>query len=184
MVANTDNALLFLVTAVLKLALAVFLLRVLLQLVRADFYNPVSQVVYRLTRPVVMPLSRVLRTWRRIDLAGCLVLFLLGLVYVFTVASLLPLNIGWLKACWFAVLEILSMAIYIYTLSLFAMAVLSWVGPGVNNPAANVLWSLNEPLLRPVRRLPHTVAGLDLSPIPVMLILMTLDRLLPLGPFR
>ncbi len=50
------------------------------------------------------------------------------------------------------------------------MALLSWVGPGVSNPAANVLWSLNEPLLRPVRRVLPPISGLDLSPIPVILI--------------
>jgi YggT family protein len=61
--------------------------------------------------------------------------------------------------------------------------VLSWVGPGTNNPAANVLWSLCEPLLRPVRRILPPVSGIDLSPVPVMLLLGFIDRLLPLGPF-
>jgi YggT family protein len=184
MVANTNNALFFLITAVLDLALCAFLMRVLLQLSRADFYNPISQLVYRLTRPVVMPLSRVLPRWKRLDLAAALVLFLLGVIYILVVAGLIQLSPDWLDVCWFALLKIASLTLNLYTLSLFALAILSWVGPGVNNPTANVLWSLNEPLLRPVRRILPPVSGLDLSPIPVMLILQTLDKLLPLGPFR
>jgi YggT family protein len=183
MAANADNALFFLVTSLLDLALCLFLLRVLLQLSRSDFYNPISQLVWQLTRPVVGPLARAIPRWRRVDLAAALVLLLLGVIYVEVVAGILQLSPGWF-ALWYALLKIASLALNLYTLSLFALAILSWVGPGVNNPTANVLWSLNEPLLRPVRRILPPVQGLDLSPIPVMIALQFLDRLLPLGVFR
>ncbi|MDR3416299.1 MAG: YggT family protein [Nevskia sp.] len=184
MVANTNNALLFLITSLLDLALCAFLLRVLLQLSRSDFYNPISQLVWRVTQPVVGPLSKAIPRWQRLDLAASLVLLLIALVYVEVVAGLIQYNPGWLSALWFALLKIASLALNLYTLSLFALALLSWVGPGVSNPAANVLWSLNEPLLRPVRRILPPIGGLDLSPVPVMLLLQFVDRLLPLGPFR
>jgi YggT family protein len=184
MVANTSNALFFLITALLDLGLCAFLLRVLLQLVRADFYNPISQLVWRLTQPVVGPLGRAIPRWQRLDIAASLVLLLIAVIYVEVVAGLLQVPVTWLGALWFALLKLLSLTLNIYTLSLFALAILSWVGPGVSNPAANVLWSLNEPLLRPVRRILPPISGLDLSPIPVMLILQTLDRWLPLGVFR
>jgi YggT family protein len=55
----------------------------------------------------------------------------------------------------------------------------------VNNPASNILWSLNEPILRPVRRFIPPMSGLDLSPLVVILLLQVLNRLLPLpGAFR
>lgn len=184
MIANTDNALFFLITAVLDLALCAFLLRLMLQLARADFYNPISQLIWRLTQPVVGPLGRVIPRLQRLDLATALVVVVIALIYIEVVAGLLSQPVGWGYALWLALLKVLSLALNIYTLSLFAMAILSWVGPGVSNPAANVLFSLNEPLLRPVRRILPSIGGLDLSPIPVMLILQTLDRLLPLGLFR
>lgn len=184
MIANTNNALFFLITAILDLGLCVFLLRLMLQLVRADFYNPVSQLIWRLTQPVVGPLGRMIPRWQRLDIATALMVLLIALIYVEVVAGLLQQHVGWGEGLWLALLKVFSLALNIYTLSLFAMAILTWVGPGVSNPAANVLFSLNEPLLRPMRRILPPIGGLDLSPIPVMLILQTLDRLLPLGVFR
>lgn len=186
MIATTANALFFLVTATLNLALWIFILRVLLQLTRADFYNPISQLVWRLTQPPTGWLARWLPRWKRLDSAAALLCFVLALVYVKAVASfdVSWSRLPWSQVAWLAILKLVSSTLNLYTLSLFALAVVSWIGPGVSNPAANVLWSLNEPLLRPVRRILPPIAGLDLSPIPVMLLLQFLDRLLPLGPFR
>jgi YggT family protein len=181
LVANAGNALLFLLTTVADLMLGVVLLRVLLQGARADFYNPISQLVWRLTQPVVRPLQAVVPRWRRVDLAGILLLYLLSFLFVQLVINFLGVgSVGIPAALWFALLKIITLTLNLYTLSLFAQAILSWVGPGVTNPAANVLWSLNEPLLRPVRRILPPLAGLDLTPIPVMLALQVLDRLLEL----
>jgi len=85
---------------------------------------------------------------------------------------------GWLDVLQLSVLIIVNLTAKLYVLSIFAQALLSWLGPGVNNPNANILWSLNEPLLRPVRRILPPFSGLDLSPIPVILILLTIDHVL------
>ena len=183
MSANTNNALLFLLTAVFDLAVCLFLLRVLLQLVRADFYNPISQLVWRMTQPVVIPLTRVVPRYKRLDIASTLVILVLAFVEVEAIGSLLELHIALTLAAWFTLLKIVAMLLRLYTLSLFVQAILSWVGPGTSNPAANVLWSLNDPLLRPVRRALPLIAGLDLSPVVVMILLQVLYRLLPLPGF-
>jgi YggT family protein len=59
-------------------------------------------------------------------------------------------------------------------------AILSWFGPGVNNPTSNILWSMNEPLLRPIRRVIPPVSGLDLSPLVAIIGLQVLVMLVPL----
>jgi YggT family protein len=185
--ASTTGALFFLVTAVFDLALCAFILRIVLQLTRADFYNPISQLVWRLTQPAVGPLLNLVRRYRRFDIAGFIVLFVLALFYVWVISSFdISFRVSWSAAVKIAGLKIISLTLNLYTLSLFALAILSWVGPGVSNPTANVLWSLNEPLLRPVRRVLPPVSGLDLSPLPVMLILQTLDHWITplLGPFH
>lgn len=181
--ANLNNGVIFLVGTLLEIAMGIMLARVLLQLVRADFYNPISQLVWKLTQPVVRPLQRLIPRWHTLDLAGSLLLYALALLYVEVVASLWGFDVGLGFALVQALLKLLSLTFNLYTLSLFAQALLSWIGPGVSNPAANVLWSLNEPLLRPVRRILPPLGGLDLSPVPVMLVLQLADRLLPLSPF-
>jgi YggT family protein len=180
MLANTDNALLFLVSSLSDLVLAALLVRILLQLSRAEFYNPISQLVWKLSKPVVDPVARFVPRWKRLDSACALVLLVASMIFVELVSGILDLRIPLGESFAFAVLKVVSLALGVYTLSLFAQAILSWVGPGVSNPASNVLWSLNEPLLRPVRRILPPVSGLDLSPIPVMLLLQVFDRLLPL----
>lgn len=183
------NAVVFLIPAIFDLALSVLILRLLLQLSRANFYNPISQLIWRATQPVVGPLARFIPRWRTLDIAGLLVLLAATLASVWLLNALLPEVFyvgGAAMGLKLALLIILNLTAKLYALSIFAQALLSWVGPGTSNPNANVLFSLNEPLLRPVRRILPPVSGLDLSPIPVMLILLTIIHALAaeLGNFR
>ncbi len=103
------------------------------------------------------------------------------IAYVWILNALVPVFFyvsGWLDVLQLAVLIIINLTAKLYVLSIYAQALLNWVGPGVNNPNAKILWSLNEPLLRPVRRILPPISGLDLSPIPVILILLTIDHVL------
>lgn len=183
--ANADNAILFLVTTLFDLAMWLLLLRILLQWVRADFYNPMSQLVWQTTRYPTDWVRKVLPRWRNLDTAALAVLFALTVIYVYSTVALLGLDIDLANALVDAVLKIVVLTVNLYTFTLFVQAILSWLGPGVNNPASNVLWSLNEPMLRPVRRLIPPVSGLDLAPLVLMLLLQVLARLIPLpGLFR
>jgi YggT family protein len=186
MIATADNALLFLVKALLVLAMGVYLLRLLLQLTHANFYNPISQVVYKLSQPLTRPLGRIVPRLRNFDTSAALVLLALALLYTWIIGALLDGTPALLELLWIALLVIVSLTLKLYFLCLFAMALLSWVGPGVSNPTANVLWSLCDPLLRPVRRVLPLVSGIDLSPIPVLILLELFDRLLlpQLGVFN
>ncbi|MGH8461706.1 MAG: YggT family protein [Stenotrophobium sp.] len=185
MAANADNALYFLVTTLFDLVLWAFLLRVLLQWVRADFYNPISQLIWQVTRYPADWLRGIVPRWRNLDNAALLVLFLLATIYIYIVSALLGFHIDSLSLAAYALLKIAVLLVNLLTFTLFVQAILSWVGPGVNNSASNVLWSLNEPLLRPVRRFIPPMAGLDLSPLAVMLALQVVSRLIPLpGVFR
>jgi len=171
---------------VLDLVICAFMLRVILQLVRANFYNPISQLVWRVTQTVTMPLSRVLPRWGRWDIAATILLVAAAVLNIVVIDSLLGLQRGWGQIAWFSVLKIASLGLQMYTLSLLVVTILSWVGPGVTNPVASVLWSITEPVLRPVRRVLPPIAGLDLSPIPVMIVFQSLDRWLAslLGVFH
>lgn len=183
--ANADNAIFFLVSTLFDLAMWLLLLRILLQWVRADFYNPMSQLVWQTTRYPTDWVRKVLPRWRNLDTAALAVLFVLTTIYVYSTVALLGLDIDLPNALIDAALKIVVLTVNLYTFTLFVQAILSWLGPGVNNPASNVLWSLNEPMLRPVRRLIPPVAGLDLAPLVLMLLLQVVARLIPLpGLFR
>lgn len=160
---------------VLDLVICAFLLRVILQLVRANFYNPISQLIWKVTQPVTVPLTRFLPRWRNVDIAAVLVLGLIAILDIVIVGGLYARSLDAGQTVWFALLKIVSLGLRLYTLCLLVVTILSWVGPGTSNPAANVLWSITEPVLRPVRRILPPIAGLDLSPIPVMIVFQALD---------
>ncbi|HSW14879.1 MAG TPA: YggT family protein [Solimonas sp.] len=174
------NAVYYLVSTLFDLALWLFLLRVILQWVRADFYNPVSQMIWRATRYPTDAMRRFIPQWRTLNVAALLVVFVLALIYVHTISGILHLRLSRWPALGFATLKLITATVNLYSFTLFVQAVLSWLGPGVNNPASNVLWSMNEPLLRPMRRLIPSVSGLDLSPLVVILALQVISRLIPL----
>lgn len=183
--ANASNAMLFLVTTLFDLAMWAFLLRIILQAVRADFYNPISQMIWQVTRYPTDWLRPVMPNLRNVNSAAGLVVAVVAIVYIYVVVGLLGFSVGVFSAVWFAALKIVVLTINLYTFTIFVQAIMSWLGPGVNNPASNILWSMNEPLLRPARRIIPPLSGLDLSPLAVILLLQVLNRLLPLpGAFR
>lgn len=183
--ANTANALLFLVTTLFDLLMWIYLLRILLQWQRADFYNPISQAIWKVTRFPTDALRPYLPSPRGFNIAAALTVAVISLVYIYTIVGLLGFDVGLVPAAGYAILKIAALLGNLYTLTLVIQAIMSWLGPGVNNPASNILWSLNEPLLRPVRRVIPPLSGLDLSPLVVILALQVFIRLLPLpGIFR
>lgn len=178
--AQAANALIYLINTLFNLYMGAVLLRIVLQWVRADFYNPISQLVWKITQPVLSPLKNLLPRWRKLDLAALLLLLILAAIYVQIIGSLWNLSIGLFATLWFSVLKILSLGISIYTASIIIYAILSWFGPGLSNPAANILFSINEPLLRPIRKVVPPLSGLDLSPLVAILLLQVAGMLLPL----
>ncbi|WP_028080636.1 YggT family protein [Solimonas soli] len=183
--ANAANALLFLVTTLFDIAMWVYLLRVLLQWSRADFYNPISQAIWKATRFPSDWLRPYLPNVRNINIAAVLMLGVIAVLYIYVVIGILGFSLNPLSVTWYAALKLVAVTVNLYTFTIFIHAIMSWLGPGVNNPASNILWSLNEPLLRPMRRIIPPVSNLDLSPLVVILILQVLNRLLPLpGAFR
>ena len=182
--ANTSNAVLFLLGTLFQLYLWAILLRILLQLVRADFYHPLSQVVWSITRIPLQPLQTYVPKYRRLDVAATLLAVAVAALYVSLIAGLLNLRLDGFMLLRYSALKVVVTLLNLYTFCLFAQALLSWLGPGVNNPAGSILWSLNEPLLRPVRRWLPPMGGLDLAPLALILALQFFNMLVPAGPFR
>ena len=159
------------------LYLLVVLLRFLLQLARADFYNPLSQFIAKATNPVLLPLRRVIPGLFGLDLA-CLVL---ALVVQFVTVFLCLLMAGIfnpLTALLWGALGIVSMVMYIYYICMIAMIILSWIAPQTRHPAAMLAIQLVRPLCVPIQRLLPAMGGIDISPIFVFLFLQVIRMLI------
>lgn len=160
----------YLIQALGSIALLIFLVRLLLQLCRVNFYNPISQFVFKTTQPVLAPVRKVIPTYRTFDSASLVMAIFvqwLMIQLILTVAGvglmLTPLSLGW------AALGTLSTLLNIYFYGLLAVIILSWVAPGNRHPMAELLSDLMEPVMAPFRRVVPSLGGLDLSPILVFL---------------
>lgn len=160
----------YLIQTVLSLYLLAMLLRFLLQLVRADFYNPISQFLVKVTNPLVLPLRKLVPGYAGLDLASLLLALLLQLLGI--IAILLLSDIGMppipLLVVW-SLLGIIGLLVNIYFFALLAMIILSWVSPGGNNPALYLLYQITEPVMAPFRKILPPMGGLDFSPILVFI---------------
>lgn len=168
----------FVVRTLLGLYAAVVLLRFLLQLTRADFYNPLSQLVVKVTTPVLRPLRRLIPGYAGMDLAALVLAWLVKSLELFIVALLAAPHFSPFGAPAWALPALVSLTIDIFVFSVIIRAILSWLNPDPYHPAARVLDNLTEPVMRPARRLLPPVGGLDLSPVLVLVGLVLLRMLL------
>jgi YggT family protein len=177
------NAALFLVQTVTNLYLLTILFRFVLQQVRADFHNPLSQFVVAVTNPVIVPARRVIPSIGRVDTATLFVLVALQCLVTWLLLAILGAAIDVETFVLYVVLRLISLTLWFYVISIFIYAILSLVAPSTYSPIAMLLGQVVGPVLRPVRRILPPIAGFDLSPMVVLVLLYALDIALPLPRF-
>lgn len=157
------NAALFLVTLLFETYIMIILLRVWLQLARADFYNPLSQFIVKATQPVVAPLRRVIPSVGGLDLASVVFAYVVACAMVFTLITLQqPIMPGVADVLIIGAIKLVKQCFNIVFYVLILRAILSWVSQG-RSPVEYVLSQLSEPILSPIRRFIPAIGGLDLS---------------------
>lgn len=172
------NAATFVIETVFSVYILVVMLRLLLQLVRADFYNPVSQAIVRVTQPPLKTLRRVIPGYSGVDLASVTLLLALQMIELWLVLLVLGRDAALAGLVVLSIARLLELLIYVFMFSIFALVILSWIQPNTHNPITGLLDSIASPVMRPARRLLPPMGGLDLSPIVVLLALGVLLRLL------
>jgi YggT family protein len=162
----------YLIQTLISIYMVAMLLRFILQLVRADFYNPISQFLVKATNPLVLPLRKIIPGFGGLDIATLVLALLLqvaAIVSLLLLNSLALPNPG-LILVW-AALGILGLLVNIYFFALLAMIILSWVAPGNSHPGIYLLHQITEPVMAPVRKVVPALGGLDLSPIFVFILI-------------
>ncbi|MCY3731910.1 MAG: YggT family protein [Rhodospirillaceae bacterium] len=163
--------LIFIFEALSRLYLLAFLLRFILHWVRADFYNPFAQSIVKITNPLIVPVRRFVPSSRTIDVPALVVLLMLEAVVTWVLVYIAGGVLGFGELLPVTLYRLISLALWFYFWSIIIYVVLSWIGQRGYNPVAAVLSEINEPLLRPFRRIMPSIAGLDLSPLVALLLL-------------
>lgn len=146
------------------LVLLAFVLRLLFQLVRSDFRDPVADAVVRVTNWLILPLRRLLPPVGKIDSATVAAVLLIALART----ALLVLLAGytyfnWLVGLHVMLVDLVELVLKIYLVALLAYALISFIAPGGYAPGMRLVSQLCEPLLKPVRRLIPPIGQIDLS---------------------
>jgi YggT family protein len=178
-----QNALLFLIKTIADLYLLTYLLRFILQWVRADYYNPLVQFIVRVTNPLVVPARRLLPSVAGVDLPTLVVLIALEALVTWLLLVLAGVSAPLAWFAFYVLLRLISLTLWFYLMAILIYVVLSWVGQRQHSPVGAVLGALVEPLLRPARRLIPPIAGLDLAPVLVLILIQAVVIALPLPAF-
>ena len=180
---HANDAATFLVQTLFELYILIVMLRFLLQLVRADFYNPLSQFIVRATNPPLVAIRRVVPGIAGIDISSVVLMLVLQVASLWIISAINGATPPLPSLVVFGCAELLQLAVNVFFFSILIQVILSWVSPGGTNPMVGVLYSLNEPLLGPARRLLPAFSGFDLSPIVVMIALKVVE-ILVIGAVR
>jgi YggT family protein len=173
-----SNALIYLISTITDLYVTAILLRLLLQWVRADFYNPLSQFLIKVTNPVLVPARRIIPSIGKLDTASVVIMLLLELLQLGVIDLLSQANFGLPFLLLFAFRKLLVTLLLTYFVLIIARVIISWIANRSRHPLIPLLYQLTEPVLRPINKVIPPIGGIDLSPLFALIALRFLLLLL------
>ena len=177
---------LFLINTLFSIYISLIMVRFLLALLRADFYNPISQAIVKLTNPPLVFLRRVIPPVGKFDSAAIVLMLVLQYFELWLRTLIMGHGAPFLALIIVTILELIRLNIWIFIIALIAQALLSWINPGMyhlQNPMAGILNSLTAPILRPIRQLLPRTGMIDFSPM-LAIILLYILLIIVNGMFR
>ena len=177
------DPIIFLIDTLFSLYILAVLLRFLLQWCGADFYNPISQFLVKVTHPPLRIMRRFVPSIGKIDTSSLILVLTLQMLADFSILLLkgVTINIGALTIL--TITQLISLLINVFVFAVFARAILSWMNPGAFNAVASILATLTEPLLAICRKVIPDLGGMDLSPLAALLLLQ-LAKMVILPPLH
>lgn len=175
---NPSGAVIYLISTLTDLYVAAILLRLLLQWVRADFYNPLSQFLVKITNPVLVPARRIIPSVGKLDTASVVVMLLLELAQLAIIMVLNPSGFGVQFLLLFAIKKLVFTLLMMYFVLIIARVIVSWIANQSRHPLIPLIYQLTEPVLRPISKLIPPIGGIDLSPLFALIALRFLLLLL------
>ena len=168
------SGLIYILQSLIDMYLVTFVLRLAMQWVRADFRNPIVQFVLTVTNPLVAPLRRFLPPIYKIDTGTLLVYLLLQFITVTVLTQLTcPEPTDFITNFMLATIRGLLLILNVYFFLTFGYVLMSWIAQGTHNPSLamifRLLQELTAPVLTPLQRIIPAIAGLDLTPILLLL---------------
>jgi YggT family protein len=177
------DPIIFLIDTFVSLYILAVVIRFLLQWTRADFYNPISQFLVKITHPPLKILRRFVPSIGKIDTASIVLALTLQIASDFSILMLKGVSVSISALIILSFTQLISLLINIFVFAVFARAILSWFDPNGHNPASSLLHHLTEPLLGLCRKVIPDLGGMDLSPL-LALVALQLAKMMLLPPLN
>jgi len=141
-----------------------FGVRFIMQLFRADYYNPLAQFVVKVTDPVLKPVRRVVPSIKTYDTSSLLLAFVVLLVKLLLLRTLIggPVQVASASVglhifsygtlLLLAFVEVIHLLFNIFIYAMIIQAILSWFPNPSTDSIRNLLSGITEPILRPIRK--------------------------------
>jgi YggT family protein len=168
---------LLIINTLVGLYLLLVVMRFLLQLVRADFYNPISQFIVKATNLPLIPLRKVIPGIGGIDVASIVLALLVQAVAIVLILLLNGIQPPPLQVAVWSAIGILSLLLKVYFWGLLITVIASWVAPSSYNPVLILINQILEPAMKPIRKIMPDLGGIDISPIIMFLLIQVLEIL-------
>ncbi len=160
---------LFLVETIFSLYIGAIVVRLLLGFARANFNNPLSQFLVKITNPPLVPMRRFIPSIGKVDTSAVVLAFILTFIKVSLLFLIIRGAVMFPESILFAVGALIKTVIWVYIIALILQAVISWVGSAQGNPVSPLVHSLTNPIVRPIRRFVPLIGMMDLSPLVAIL---------------
>lgn len=173
------STLFFIINLFGKIYISIVLLRFLLQIVKADFYNPISQFIVKVTHPLLKPLRKIIPSIGKQDIASLVLAYLVSFALIF-ILLLVLLGAGAIQLLALipiiALIKLISIIIYLFLLLFIGNAILSWIAPDSRSPAAILIQQICYFVLAPLRRIIPNIGIFDITPMIAIILLFFLSN--------
>lgn len=175
---NPTGAIIYLISTLIGLMIVAILMRLLLQWVRADFYNPLCQFLVKVSNPLIVPARRIIPSIGKLDTASVVVILVLELIEVFSIDQLRAEDSSPELLLFFVLKKLLFTLLMTYFVLIIARVIVSWIAQQSRHPIIPLIYQLTEPVLKPISKLIPPISGIDLSPLIALIALRFLLLLL------
>jgi len=141
--------------------------RFILQAVRADFYNPISQMFVKVTNPMLKPLRSFIPGLLGLDMAAIVLLLILQCLELLITHSIQGIS---LHGPIMFLVESIGLLIwhgcFLYIICIFVVIAASWINQAAyGHPLVQIAIQITNPVINPARKLLKSESGIDFSPI-------------------
>jgi len=168
----------FLINTLFDLYLVVLCARLILAWQRADYFNPVTRFIIKVTQPIVAPVRRLIPTFKGIEFATLFCIIVIEYIKFILLNLIAFGEVDFIVLLGIALIATLKLILTVFFYAILIGAIMSFLSPG-QTPITQVLWQISSPILTPFRRSIPPIGGMDISPIPALILLQVVIRLLP-----